>query len=67
MDEFIEYLEAIRKEKGLNKTQFAKLIGVKLPSYSRFLNGERKVTSNFKVTVFNNLKEKQLEIAKFLK
>ena len=66
MDKFMVYLEGIRKERKLNKTQFSALIGIKLPSYSRFLSGDRTVTSNFKLTVFNNLKEKQFEIARYL-
>jgi transcriptional regulator with XRE-family HTH domain len=66
MDPVMELIEAYRKKKKLRCKEIAFKIGILPCAYSRFRNGKRKLTNNFRVRAFTRLKEIQQEIAQKL-
>ncbi len=64
--DIIDFLESYKKENRLIDKQLAGKLGVSASVLSRFLNRVRKPSPGFKLKVFNSLKEKQQEIARFL-
>ncbi len=64
--DIIDFLEAYKRENRLIDKQLAGKLGISASELSRFLNRIRKPSPGFKIKVFNRLKEKQQEIARFL-
>ena len=66
MDKIVGFLEEDRLERKLSHNKYAKLIGIDPGKWSRVRRGLDEPTSDFKLTVYTNLKDKQIQLLPYL-